>query len=963
MAADPRGNLMRVWRRQQGIHMDWVERVLRVTNNCARGIRSSARQWIAVSKALVGICLHRVTPMLAHGARQKDNACATLSDFLRVFASKAALGLYSVVFAWLVPFAVADAQAICPAGEVITYEAAGVSDSSWSSTCNNTSSASNVLGKYYPSAASAGAAMAAACNGSMWGNQVSWGALFPTPGIGGTEWIMPASFNGGPSYNNGWIEAACQRGYFIAIPPTTAAPAPLPAAGSTCSSCKTGAVHVGHPVDPGSGNEFESALDFQAGDPRLRFTRVYNSSAVSFSPLGWHWQHNFSGNITSAFSAFQSTATISGYVSGIYASASDACNQGWASIQAASAKLTPATICATASFDAATNTCQLSTGQSLPVYSTTSLSTDVLKATTFPALMTVYRPDGAVYVFQCTNGVCTPNADVPLKLTPTTTGYTLINEDGNTETYSTSGALQSITDNTGYQQLLFYDNSGNLVTVTDSKGRALGFAYSSGYLTALTLPDGGQVKYGYDSANRLSTVTYPDGSKITYQYGPTSQSTLVTSVVDEANQTYASFTYDSSGRATGDSLAGGVDAVSITYNDDGNPSVTDVYGITRTYQYQLIEGRPKISALQGAPCFNCGTGASSTYDNNGYPASTTDFNSNVTATTYNPAGLLTQRIEAKGTTAQRTTNFTWNTVLRAPLTRVVLDANGINVGNTQWVYNSTGQTLARCEVDPSNSATSGYTCSNTGTVPAGVRRWTYAYCTAVDTTQCPIVGLMLTATGPRTDTPQTTFYSYYLASSAVNCGTPGSACYQAGDLHTVTDPSGHVTTIVSYDGAGRITRLTDSNGVNTDMTYTPRGWLASHSVGGATTSFTYMPYGAVQTVTDPDGITTTYGYDPAHRLVNITDAQGNYIQYTLDAAGNKTAEQIYDGTGTLHKSLTRSVNALGQLTQVMDGLNHTIFDANGNLVQSADGLRVLRQQSYDALNRLVQTIDNYNGTN
>ena len=155
------------------------------------------------------------------------------------------------------------------------------------------------------------------------------------------------------------------------------------------------------------------------------------------------------------------------------------------------------------------------------------------------------------------------------------------------------------------------------------------------------------------------------------------------------------------------------------------------------------------------------------------------------------------------------------------------------------------------------------------------------------------------------------------------------------------------------------------------MTYTRRGWLASRSVGGATTSFTYTAYGAVQTVTDPDGVTTTYGYDTAHRLVKITDAQGNYAQYTLDAAGDKTAEQTYDANGTVHKSLTRTFNTLGQLTTVVDALSHTVFnasastsyDANGNLVQSTDGLGIQRQLGYDALNRLVQTIDNYNGTN
>ena len=308
--------------------------------------------------------------------------------------------------------------------------------------------------------------------------------------------------------------------------------------------------------------------------------------------------------------------------------------------------------------------------------------------------------------------------------------------------------------------------------------------------------------------------------------------------------------------------------------------------------------------------------------------------------------------------------------MRVPLTRVVLDAAGNTVNSTQWIYNGIGQVLARCDVDPSNSAASGYACSITGSVPGGVRRSTYTYCTAVDTTQCPLVGLTLTIKGPRTDVTQTTTYSYYLASSATSCGTPGAACYQVGDVHTITDPAGHVTTIASYDAEGRVTRTTDANGVNTDMSYTARGWLASSTIGGAATSFTYTPYGAVQTIIDSDGVATTYGYDAAHRLVKITDAQGNYVQYTLDAAGNKTAEQTYDSSGTLHKNLTRTFNTLGQLTKVMDGLNNTVFDAsgsgnydaNGNLVQSTDGLGIERKQGYDALNRLVQTIDNYNGS-
>jgi len=179
-----------------------------------------------------------------------------------------------------------------------------------------------------------------------------------------------------------------------------------------------------------------------------------------------------------------------------------------------------------------------------------------------------------------------------------------------------------------------------------------------------------------------------------------------------------------------------------------------------------------------------------------------------------------------------------------------------------------------------------------------------------------------------------------------------------------------VRTIVSYDAAGRITRIVDANGVNTDLTYTPRGWVHTSSIAGALTTIDYGPTGAVSRITDPDGVFTTYTYDDAHRLTDITDALGNHIHYTLDAAGDKTKEDTYDSSNVLHRTLSRTYNMLGQLTAVTDGLSHTVFsagfsdsyDANGNLIHSADGLGIQRKQGYDALNRLVITLDNFNGT-
>lgn len=148
-------------------------------------------------------------------------------------------------------------------------------------------------------------------------------------------------------------------------------------------------------------------------------------------------------------------------------------------------------------------------------------------------------------------------------------------------------------------------------------------------------------------------------------------------------------------------------------------------------------------------------------------------------------------------------------------------------------------------------------------------------------------------------------------------------------------------------------------------------WIASRRVGGSTTSFAYSSYGAIQIVAHPDSVTTTYEYQAAHRIVKITDIQRNCAQYTLDVSRNKTAEQVYGANGTLHKNLSCTLNTHTQLTKAIDALGRTVFDTSGsgsyeassNLVQSADSLGIRRQLSYDALNRLVQTFDNYNGTN
>ena len=150
---------------------------------------------------------------------------------------------------------------------------------------------------------------------------------------------------------------------------------------------------------------------------------------------------------------------------------------------------------------------------------------------------------------------------------------------------------------------------------------------------------------------------------------------------------------------------------------------------------------------------------------------------------------------------------------------------------------------------------------------------------------------------------------------------PDAVGQRAGDLQSITDAAGQVRQFNLYDAAGRIRQVTDSKGVVTDITYTPRGWVSTVTVtppGGLArlTTYTYDGLGQLIGASHPDGTAVTYTYDAAHRLTGITDARGNSVAYTLDAEGNRISEEIRDPSGTLQRAIGRSFDALNRVQQV-----------------------------------------------
>lgn len=129
--------------------------------------------------------------------------------------------------------------------------------------------------------------------------------------------------------------------------------------------------------------------------------------------------------------------------------------------------------------------------------------------------------------------------------------------------------------------------------------------------------------------------------------------------------------------------------------------------------------------------------------------------------------------------------------------------------------------------------------TDTTTTPNVSRTWTYTY---------DSYGPVLTAKGPRTDVNSTTTYSYYTCTTS----------YQCGQLQTVTDALGNVTTYNTYNAHGQPLTITDANGVVSTLTYDLCERLTSRQVGSETTSFSYWSTGLLKQVTLPDGSYVLY---------------------------------------------------------------------------------------------------------
>lgn len=222
---------------------------------------------------------------------------------------------------------------------------------------------------------------------------------------------------------------------------------------------------------------------------------------------------------------------------------------------------------------------------------------------------------------------------------------------------------------------------------------------------------------------------------------------------------------------------------------------------------------------------------------------------------------------------------------------------------------------------------------------AAERGWSFTYNTQ---------GQLESSDGPRIDVSDITRYEYDAK----------------GHLTRIINALGHTTTFSNFDAAGSPKTVVDSNGVITNLTYAPQGWVKSLSTATDTVRLEHNAVGDITKIIRADNSWSTYTWDDARRLIRETNNAGEQIEFDLDPMGNRTAVRIKDKTGKLTKQhqwvydelgrLLRSVGAAGQTSQ-------TQYDLNDNPIALTNPRNHSHQRAFDSLNRWVTNTDPLNG--
>lgn len=554
------------------------------------------------------------------------------------------------------------------------------------------------------------------------------------------------------------------------------------------------------------------------------------------------------------------------------------------------------------------------------------------------------------------------NGDRLYRWPGSTVGYTLITPQGEEYHFQRVGSpkfrLKQVRDGKGHAWTLTHDANAKIVRIANAYGRHIdiqrGMVGGVECITRVSTSDGRNVDYTYGTwaptnTPVLTAITYPDGEAAAYTWvGSDSLATGRPLLATASDPMYGdagaltTYTYnynavfnfgDGTYLVTGTvlsekNLATGATIVSLPLGGGPNAQIVQGNGseVSRLYDKgQLVGKRDAAGRL-----------TSFTRDSGGYGfiAARTEPGGGTTTYTRDYAGRILTRTNAYNHTrayAYNSAGFLLSstdelgrvtTFTRDSMNRPTRVDHPDGTYET-WTYNSTGQILTHRRAHGGIETRAYYTAGQTGGRPGDLRTITDPL-GKVTTYTYAASGLRLTATDPL---GRTTAYAY----------TPG------GRLSRVTYPDSTYRDH-DYDQFGNLIQLTDELG---------------HATG-----YTYNEYQRVASVTDPLGRTTSYAYGLSPScgscgyvdlVTRITYPSGRKIERTYDPSGKLLAET--DGAGTAAAATTtRAYSTAGNLASITTPLGHATtyaYDLLNRVVTQTDPLSRVTTTTYDAVGNLL----------
>ncbi len=579
----------------------------------------------------------------------------------------------------------------------------------------------------------------------------------------------------------------------------------------------------------------------------------------------------------------------------------------------------------------------------------------------------IHREDGGVvYFYRNAGEPWRAHPDIRDSLVEEGDGWLYIRSAGQSERYDAGGRLVRIERAEGGEVNLAY--TADEVTIADEYGNQVTLALDpEGRVTEFVDPDGEQYRYRYNPAGNLEHVSYPDGTSDvgsnpfaednpyrTYHYEDPRNGKLVTGVTDEAGNRFKTVAYDESGRAISSGLLNGeVDESTLDYShidDAENPrvSVTNALGRETIYHLEHLKGVSNVKTVEGLPEGTClADTRSRSYDPaRGWLELETDKAGVETRYTYYldaaRYGLVETRIEAAGTDEERVHTFDWDAgTRRKTYEKIAAKVGGVLTDMRETVYDYDPHTRRMVQRTEKDLTTDAMPYATTGRS----RTWRYSY-EFYDEEGKRLKSVMID--GPRTDVADSTMYNFS----------------ENGFLAKTTDALARTVQYLDHNGRGQPGRIIDANGVETLLTYTPRGWLDSivRDMGGenAWTDFDYDSVGSLTRITQANGTFLAISYDAAQRIRAMENSSGERLEFELDSAGNVTRQLVRDDTGAVVQTLEREFDALGRLHEVKGSYGQSTrsdYGSDGYLSGFADALGRTSVPDFDALGRLVSLLD------